>query len=90
MKVMLFGQSGGDRPKARPIPATDIAAILDGEYGERIKAERLDYDRWWIVACEDVKAGRMVIQCEHPTKECAYRCCDRGRIMASGGAEMGR
>ena len=48
-------------------------------------AEKFLRCRWWLVECENADAGRMVIECEHPTKQCDYHCGDHGRILASGG-----
>lgn len=102
MKVLLFVQTGDARPKALTTPneysrrPQCLAGQLRAWSGKSVQtvhatnggafAQAFAADRWWLVECENAKAGRHCISggCE------PYRCHRADgpmscRILASGG-----
>ena len=89
MKVLLFVQTGDERPKVSPTTAIQRSTLLTGKPGGPGSAlPTLVHVRWWLVECENAEAGRATI--EHVTlddnSQCPINCpCCGGRILASGG-----
>ena len=79
-RVLLFVANGDRRPKVVPNPGRNDAA-------RRLYAAVNPHnaDRWFLVECDSAAGGRRLIECEHPTKQCAYNCASHGRILAQGG-----
>lgn len=98
MKVLLFVQTGDERPKcvgsgswlARTGPFMEcVQAIRDGRDVLQSQQEwrAANADRWWLVECENADAGRLIIACSRGECDSPEGCVCKnyGRILASGG-----
>jgi hypothetical protein len=62
MKALLFVQTGDARPTRFKQYPHEWAASPDFLNDVRDYADNVKCDRWWLVECENAKAGRTIIR----------------------------